>query len=92
MRGLKISQVRRTLTGFTGQIRDLSTQLESLRTEYSRIPAKVPFKQLVPDKEIRRLKIERKILVDTLKMQAYLAEDLMIERLSRHDDDPMEPS
>jgi hypothetical protein len=82
VKGLKISE------GVAGQITQMTKELESLQDEYRRLPAKVPLKELVPESEVRRLKLEKKILVDTLKMQAYLAEDLMVERLSRHYDDP----
>jgi len=82
VKGLKISE------GVAGQIVEMAKELEALREEYRRVPAKVPLKEVVPESEVRRLKLEKKILVDTLKMQAYLAEDLMVERLSRHYDDP----
>ena len=82
VKGLKISE------GVAGQIAEMTKELGGLQEEYRRVPAKVPLKQLVPKSEVRRLKLEKKILVDTLKMQAYLVEDLMVERLSRHYDDP----
>ncbi len=82
VKGLKISE------GTAGKIADLTRELEALQREYRQIPAKVPMKELVPESEVRRLKLEKKILLDTLKMQAYLAEDLMVVRLSRHYDDP----
>jgi hypothetical protein len=82
VKGLKISD------GVAGQIVEMAKELEALQKEYRRVPAKVPLKEVVPESEVRRLKLEKKILVDTLKMQAYLVEDLMVERLSRHYDDP----
>ena len=82
VKGLKISE------GVSGEIADLTRELGALQDEYKRIPAKVSLKQVVPESEVRRLKLEKKILVDTLKMQAYLAEDVMVQRLSRHYDDP----
>lgn len=82
VKGLKISE------GVAGHLAQMNKELDVLQEEYRRLPAKVPLKELVPEGEVRRLKLEKKILVDTLKMQAYLAEDLLLERLSRHYDDP----
>lgn len=72
----------------TGKVRELEAELADLERQYREIPAKVALNKLVPEAEIRRLKTEKKILVDILKMQAYLAEDLMVQRLAKHYDEP----
>lgn len=62
------------------------TQLSALRKQRRELPAKVPFSQT--DKKIEALDLEKKTIMDTIKIAAYNAEEWLLERLDHHYDDP----
>ena len=62
-----------------GQVRD---QLETLQTDSSQIPARVPIGQLRPDAV--RLEGEHKRLVDAIRMATYNAESSLARLLAPH--------
>ena len=64
----------------------LEKQLSALRKERRELPAKVPLSQT--DKKIEALDLEKKIIMDTIKIATYNAEGWLLERLEHHYDDP----
>lgn len=80
MRGFKIAnaRIRREL--------EWARQRVALLEQESRgIPARVPIKDLAPeDSEVVKLAVERKLLVDAVKMAAYRAETKLVQLVDPH--------
>jgi transposase len=64
----------------------LEKQLSTLRKQRRQLPARVPLAQT--DENLEALDLEKKTVVDTIKMGAYNAEEWLLERLDRYYDDP----
>lgn len=64
----------------------LDKQLGALRKQRRELPAKVPFSQT--DKKVEALDLEKKTIMDTIKIATYNAEEWLLERLDHHYDDP----
>lgn len=64
----------------------MEEQLSALRKQRRQLPTKVPLSQT--DKKLEGLDLEKKTVVDTIKMAAYNAEEWLLERLDRYYDDP----
>ncbi len=56
-----------------------------LQQESRQIPARVPIKDLAPEgTEVIKLAVERKLLVDAVKMAAYRAETMLVQLVGPH--------
>ncbi|HJL14572.1 MAG TPA: hypothetical protein RMH99_02880, partial [Sandaracinaceae bacterium LLY-WYZ-13_1] len=81
---------RRTLRAFktdnaplSQSIREAMDRVETLEDERKSMPARVPVRDVV-DGDIIKLRVERKLLTDLLKMVAYQAEGDLLRLLAPH--------
>ncbi|MBT9166395.1 MAG: hypothetical protein DDT25_01080 [Chloroflexi bacterium] len=84
MVGRKVS--RSQLESLRERLTLLEKQLSTLRKQRRELPARVPLAQT--DKNLEALDLEKKTVVDTIKMGAYNAEEWLLERLDRYYSDP----
>jgi hypothetical protein len=85
--GLVAKRVSRTqLKSLRKRLTLLEGRLTVLRKERRELPAEVPLSQT--DRKLEGLDLEKKIVMDTIKMAAYNAEEWLLERLDHHYDDP----
>ncbi|MBM3143339.1 MAG: transposase [Chloroflexi bacterium] len=87
MGGLVAKRVSRAqLKPWQERLSLLEKQLSALRKRRRELPAKVPLSQT--DKKVEALDLEKKTIMDTIKIAAYNAEEWLLERLDHHYNDP----
>src|SRR5690606_36487298 len=84
------ASARRTLRAFkndnapiTRQIREVMDRITALEKKRAAMPSHIPVEQLV-EGEVIKLRVERKLLTDILKMVAYQAEGDLLRLVAPH--------
>jgi hypothetical protein len=84
------ASARRTLRAFkndnapiTRQIRDAMDRITALEKQRAAMPSRVPVQQLAQG-EVVKLRVERKLITDLLKMVAYQAEGDLLRLIAPH--------
>jgi hypothetical protein len=71
-----------TRAALISQLQTLELQIEETRSQLRSLPARVPLSSLGPLPQVPRL--ERKLIIDLVKMATYNAQSWLADRLARH--------
>jgi len=71
-----------TRAALISQLQTLEVQIEETRSQLRSLPARVPLSSLGPLPQVPRL--ERKLIIDVVKMATYNAQSWLADRLARH--------